>query len=106
MEPKVEAPKKKDDDEKVSAATDKLSETEKAMGKAKATIAKLKAAAAAKKEEKKEEEEKPKKEEKKEEEEKPKKAKEEEEEEENQRNPARKLRVAKSMLRKNQASML
>ena len=65
--PKVEAPAKKDDG-KVSAMSDKLSETESALAKAKATIAKLKAAAAAKPAEKEEkEEEKPAKKEKKEE---------------------------------------
>merc|ERR1712006_65588 len=54
----------KKDDGKVSAMSDKLSETESALAKAKATIAKLKAAAAAKpaeKEEKEEEEAAPKK---------------------------------------------
>merc|ERR1711988_126872 len=46
--PKVEAPAAKKDDGKISAMSDKLSETEAALAKAKATIAKLKAAAAAK----------------------------------------------------------
>ena len=94
--PKVEAPKKKEDDEKVSAVTDKLSETEKALAKAKATIAKLKAAAAAKKEEKPKEEEKPKKKAAaEEEEEKPKKKAAEEEEEEKPKKSGKKVKGGK-----------